>query len=118
MGSAVVAKCPCGVKTTIRIGCGFGGPKPAYFPCLCDKCRAVVRVDLADDPIRCPDCNSMEVVLCDESVMQEQYPEWIPGTWDTVRVFGKVFKVTSGNTRCPQCQQETLRFTKATLFWD
>ncbi len=47
MGSQVIANCECGVEVAIMIGRGmFNFETHCVFPCLCERCRAVVEVNL------------------------------------------------------------------------
>lgn len=56
MGTSVRASCECGMSDGFWIGCGFAGPSPSYFPCLCETCHKIVQVNVLAKRPRCPLC--------------------------------------------------------------
>jgi predicted RNA-binding Zn-ribbon protein involved in translation (DUF1610 family) len=108
MGSAVTAKCQCGVSSQILVGGGML-THTSYFPCLCECCRSVVQVNLLAKPWRCPRCKGRRVIPYDDPTLSES-GESIVTTWGS--------NLTDGKYRCPQCGQMTLHFEDAGLDWD
>lgn len=129
MGSQVLAKCQCGVDASIRIGGGMDDfDTVCYFPCLCERCRAVVQVNLLAKPERCPKCKSTKVIPYDDPSLTE--PEGrvdrstlglfsgAVGEWNAQEQLGRKLCLPEEHYRCPQCSQMTLRFTGTDFCWD
>jgi len=119
MGSEVLATCQCGLETSIQIGVGMAGPKPCFFPCLCERCRAVVEVDLLSKKLRCPKCKSTKVIPYDDPTLSEPAGRGAEvAEWNAQEELGRVLTLTDKNYRCPQCGQMTLRFASTGDYWD
>jgi Zn finger protein HypA/HybF involved in hydrogenase expression len=88
-----------------------------YFPCLCEDCRAVVEVNLFDQPARCPTCKS-EVVPYDDPTLSELPGEQTIASWNMDYELGRELELTDGTYRCPRCGQMTLQFMNTGLLWD
>lgn len=73
MGSEVIATCQCGVNTSIMVGGGmYNHMTTCYFPCLCERCRAVVQGNLLDKPNQCPQCKFTEAIPYDDPTLPER----------------------------------------------
>ena len=118
MGSEVIARCGCGVEASILIGSGFDKPRPCYFPCLCQRCHAVVEVDLLDGRMRCPQCKSAKVIPYDDLSLSDGFGGSAVAEWNNVQELGRDLKLTDGNYRCPRCSEMTLHFTDSDMCWD
>jgi len=118
MGSQIIARCDCGVEASILIGCGEGGPQPCYFPCLCDNCHGVVQVDLLEEQIRCPQCESTKVIPYDDPKLSMRSGRTTVTEWNMAEELGRKLKLSDGKYRCPRCNQMTLQFTDGRSNWD
>lgn len=127
MGSQVHATCHCGVDATIRVGGGMESfDTTCYFPCLCERCRAVVQVNLLAKPERCPKCKSTKVTPYDDPSLTEGridrstlgHFSGVVGEWNAHEKLGRKLCLPEETYRCPQCSQMTLRFTNTDMCWD
>src|SRR5438034_3606118 len=132
MGSAVTAKCQCGVDAHILIGGGMANHgTTCFFPCLCEGCRNLVQVNLLAKEIRCPECGSAKITPYDnpklsatprantlrkllrmfsvfKSPSSTNKGEHAVVEWNMEQQLGRTLKLTGGNYRCPKCQEMTL----------
>lgn len=119
MGSQVTAKCQCGVDASILVGGGmFDFMTTCYFPCLCERCRAVVQVNLLAKRKRCPQCKSTKVIPYDDPILSDGSGMRAVASWNMEDQLGRKLNLTDGNYRCPQCGQMTLHFADGGLCWD
>ena len=119
MGSQVSATCQCGLRATTLIGGGmFNFETMCCFPCLCERCRTVVEVNLLAKQRRCPQCNSKKVVPYDDPALCERAGDSEVASWNIPGPRGRELTLTNGNYRCPQCGQMTLRFINTGLCFD
>ena len=119
MGGIVVATCPCGTNGSIRIGSGMAGPRPCYFPCLCEHCFAVVEVDLLAKRKECPQCKSTKILPYDDPTLTENAGKGRELTsWDMEEYVGRNLILRDKNYKCPQCGQLSLRFAVDDAHWD
>jgi hypothetical protein len=126
MGSEVIATCQCGLNTNIMLGGGMNNHLTInYFPCLCDRCHAVVQVNILGKSMQCPQCKTASVIPYDDptlSVCREKPPI---AKWEQLlRWLGirkerpEQWKLTDGNFKCPQCGKMSLHFKDSGLLWD
>lgn len=127
MGSEVIATCQCGVNASILIGGGMETHETiCYFPCLCERCHAVVQVNLLDKRKRCPQCKTTKVIPYDDprlSMNLVKTPKsslftGAVGEWNAKEILGRDLSLPEKNYRCPQCGQMTLCFTDGDMCWD
>jgi DNA-directed RNA polymerase subunit RPC12/RpoP len=112
MGTEVMAHCECGLDTTIMIGAGFADfPYVCLFPASCGNCKQVVQANLAEDPVRCPECCSTELSSYDKPALSKG------DSTQTITRWGDHI-LTDGHYQCPACGDMTLRFTESGLLWD
>ena len=112
MGSQAFAYCACGMSATSLIG---GGRRDFHenclFPALCRDCDQVVAVNLLQTPLRCPNCESLEVTPYTDPSLAKGDGENHVITWGE-------HHLTDGHYQCPACGQFTLRFRLGGLHWD
>jgi len=119
MGSEVIATCQCGLNTSIMIGGGmFNFMTKCYFPCICERCHAVVPVNLLAKRKRCPQCRTTKVIPYDNPTLSDSQGQCIVANWDMEEELGRELKLTDANYRCPKCGQMTLHFEDSCLCWD
>jgi len=119
MGLKVIAKCKCGVETSILNGGGMLNFKTTcLFPCICENCHAVVQVNLLAKRKQCPKCKSTKVISYDDPTLSGRAGKCTVTSWNMQVQLGRELKLTNGNYRCPQCGQMTLRFADSGLLWD
>jgi hypothetical protein len=118
MGSEVTAKCRCGVDANMMIGGGMVNfMTTCYFPCLCDRCHAIVQVNLLAKRKRCPQCKSTKVIPYDDPTLSECTGKRTVVSWNMEEQLGRDLKLTNGKYQCPECGKMTLRFTECSQ-WD
>ena len=122
MGSKVSVACKCGLDTSILIGGGRDNHMTTcYFPCLCEQCHTVVEVNILDEPIRCPQCKTTEVISYEDPELLGRPGENTVVVDNPLGVVwlkpGRRLELTNGDYKCPQCGQMTLRFRMIGL-WD
>ena len=119
MGSEVVAQCECGLKATILIGGGMANfMNTCYFPCLCERCRMVVQVNLLAKRKQCPKCRMTKVTPYDEPRLVGRIGEDEIATWNMGEQLVRKLILTNGDYICPQCGKTTLHFADSGLCWD
>ena len=107
MGSIRQVACPCGFKTTVKIGGGMRDFRDnSIFPFYCEEC-GFVEVNITKDQLHCPKCNSTEV---------KQYG--IPPISDLPEIkWGSVhwgnYKAELKGHLCPVCKHKTMEFLSA-----
>jgi len=112
MGSQALAHCDCGLTATSLIGGGRSDfQENCWFPAACRGCNQVVEVNLLKPPLRCPDCNSLEVTSYTDPSLAKDDGERDLITWGQ-------HHLTNGHYQCPACGQFTLRFGRGGLLWD
>ena len=114
MGLEVTASCSCGtaeVKMAIGTGVQFSG---CYFPCLCEACRGLVRVDITEKSPRCPGCGSSDLVPYDDPKLTGSSGDVIVHC-STGGQVGRDLELTDGSYYCPSCGRTSLRFVAG---WD
>jgi len=118
MGSLVVARCECGLKTELHVGGGRNNYlTTCYFPCRCSSCRKVVQVNLLAKPPACPHCNSTAVLPYDQPELIGVKGEVNVVQWSMRRELGRDLLLTDGLYLCPGCGDMSLRFFAEGL-WD
>lgn len=115
MGIIVDAVCPCGFEEpSIFVGGGVGymgiNPNIDYYPCICNACHSVARINLKANEKRCPKCRSRKVTPYNDPRLSETKRQ----VTEEERYNSKTFE---GNYLCPKCNKMTLRFEDAGC-WD
>lgn len=119
MGASVTAECECGVKASILIGGGMANfMTTCYFPCLCERCHAIVQANVLGKPIRCPECQATDVTPYDDPRLVESAGPHIVAEWNIEAELGRPLSLTDGNYKCPRCGRMTLKFSDGDLLWD
>ncbi len=119
MGSAVVAKCSCGLKVAIPIGCGMkDAATTTLFPCLCIACHSIVPVNLQAPAQHCPKCQSRAVISYDDPRLLQSPGNKKLVDWKTQEKLGRELVLTDGNYLCPKCSTMSLQFQESGLRWD
>lgn len=119
MGTEVTATCECSVNVTIPIGGGMGNfGTRCYFPCLCEGCHDIVKVNLLATIKRCPKCRSKNLVPYDDPRLSDSPGQHTVAEWSMQDELGRDLRLTDGNYRCPKCGKLTLRFTDSGVVWD
>lgn len=119
MGSEVIVTCKCGLETYILIGGGATDfPLTCYFPCLCERCSNVVRVNLLSKKPRCPECESTKVIPYDETTLLGRAGKHTVAEWNMQEELGRELKLTDGKYKCPKCGKMTLGFADSGTRWD
>ncbi len=119
MGSQVIARCSCGLEKSILIGGGRTSfMTTCLFPCLCEGCHRIVRVNLLDKPMSCPECHAPDPIPYDDPRLSES-----PGSHHVVKLnkkdqLGRELVLTNGKYRCPKCEKMSLVFRDSLLRWD
>jgi len=122
MGSAVVAKCDCGIEDTILIGGGMMNFKTTcFFPCLCENCHGIVQVNLLSKTMKCPECGARGPIPYDDPQLSDSpglrnVAEWNMGNMEDR--LGRKLVLTDGKYRCPKCGNMSLSFSRGGLCWD
>lgn len=120
MGSAVTARCQCGVETDILIGGGMDNfMTTCYFPCLCESCQNVVQVNLLAKPIKCPECGAHDPIPYDDLQLLGTPGNREVAGWNVKEKLGRELVLTDGKYKCPKCGQMSLEFSNDLgLCWD
>ncbi len=119
MGSAVVAKCSCGLEVTVPTGGGImNWATTRYFPYLCIACHEVVRVNLLGETQRCPACKSPAILPYDDPRLCDSPGSSRVEGWNLQEKIGREVWLTDGAYLCPKCSNMSLHFLKSGLLWD
>ena len=118
MGGQVLAECDCGVHAEILIGCGMVAHHMCLFPCLCERCRRVVEVDLLAEQSKCPKCLSRRVIPYDDPALCEKTSAQCVFEWNVEQELGRRLILTDAKYRCPNCGGLSLRFSDTDLCLD
>jgi len=90
MGSSVEAVCECGVEEPIFVGGGMADCGSAcFFPCLCERCKSVVRVNLLAKRKRCPKCGTTRIIPYDAPQLSDGPGTEIITSWNTTEQLGR-----------------------------
>ena len=89
-----------------------------YFPCLCESCHNLVRVNLLAEKPECPDCGAANPVPYDDPRLMGTAGERVIAEWNMEERLGRRLILTDGSYICPKCEQMTLRFADGGLCWD
>ena len=112
MGSQVIAKCNCGLERTIAYGGGKSNfRRIQYFPCFCRDCKDVVQGNLKSWRLKCPNCNSRNVIpYNNKALIGTKGDEVIDQSFDNI--------ITNGTYMCPSCNEMNLKFQSGHEIWD
>jgi Zn finger protein HypA/HybF involved in hydrogenase expression len=88
-----------------------------YFPCLCEHCHSVVRINLLGKTKRCPKCRSPNTIPYNDPELSKSLGRHLVAEW-SIPELGRELKLTDGNYRCPRCRKMMLRFSDSGLCWD
>lgn len=107
MGSIRQVSCPCGFKSSVKVGGGMRDFRTnSTFPFYCEKC-GLVEVNVTKEPLHCPKCNSTEVKqygippISEPPIINRGALEW-----------GN-YKADLKGHLCPSCKQKTMEFLSA-----
>jgi len=89
-----------------------------YFPCLCERCRDIVQVNLISKKIRCPECKSTKIIPYDSPNLIGSPGEKIVAKWNPIKKGGRQLILTDGKYKCPKCEKMSLKFEKSGIRWD
>ena len=89
-----------------------------FFPCLCESCHSVVRVNLLSKSLRCPQCRARNPIPYDDPRLSESPGHHQVASWNMEDRLGKELVLTDGKYRCPQCGRMSLEFSDSGLCWD
>lgn len=122
MGSTVAAECPCGYqKPIIKIGGGLMSfTFLCCFPIHCSKCEDLVEGNVLEEPLTCPECESLDVKAYDHPELCKEEGNIRVATWllsrsDEPR---RDIFLTDGEYYCPHCKEYTLRFRPGGIMFD
>lgn len=127
MGSQVNAFCECGFRSSSLIGGGMHSfMTTCYFPCLCERCRDIVQVNLIPTKIlniitkkiRCPECRSTKIIPYDSPELTDSTGAINVVSWPPIKKKGRRLVLTDGKYKCPKCGEMSLQFTQGGLWWD
>ena len=127
MGSQVHAFCECGLYALISIGGGrYSFMTICYFPCLCERCRDIVQVNLIptkilnviSKKIRCPECKSTKIIPYDSPNLIGSPGEKIVARWNPIKKGDRQLILTDGKYKCPKCENMSLKFDESGICWD
>ena len=127
MGLQVRAFCECGLNAWISIGGGiYSFMTICYFPCLCERCRDIVQVNLIptkilnviSKKIRCSECKSTKIIPYDSPNLIDSPGEKIVARWNPIKKGGRQLILTDGKYKCPKCEKMSLKFEKSGIRWD
>lgn len=119
MGGQVIAQCPCGLRVAVLIGSGAADYATCcYGPALCERCRAVVQINVLETEPRCPQCGAAAPIPYDDPALCGAPGDVIVASWDAVGEGGWVVTLSDGQYLCPACGQATLTFADGGLLWD
>jgi ribosomal protein S27AE len=107
MGSIRKVSCPCGFKSSAKIGGGMRDFREySTFPFYCEKC-GLVDVNITKDELSCPKCNSTEV-------KQYGIP---PISEPPITKLGSIawgnYEAELKDHLCPSCGKNTMEFLSA-----
>ena len=107
MGSIRRVSCPCGFKSSVKVGGGMRDFREnSTFPFYCEKC-GLVDVNVTKDELHCPKCNSTEI---------KQYgipPISEPPIINRGSVSCGNYKADPKGHLCPYCIRKTMEFLSA-----
>jgi hypothetical protein len=97
-----------------------------YFPCLCERCRDIVQVNLIPTKIlniitkkiRCPECRSTKIIPYDSPELTDSTGAINVVSWPPIKKKGRRLVLTDGKYKCPKCGEMSLQFTQGGLWWD
>jgi RNA polymerase subunit RPABC4/transcription elongation factor Spt4 len=103
MGLSVIATCECGYSSgNIFIGYGMIHRDTVdYHPCLCRQCHEIIKGNMKQLPILCPQCGEEAVPYA-----RQQNP------------FGVWVLCQDQQHECPVCGKQTLTFGMGWYLWD
>lgn len=119
MGLRVIATCKCGYCAVADVGYGMLNPLTlCFFPCMCERCKNVVQVNILDVQPECPLCKSKNVTPYNDPKLSDGAGEEMVVLVNIPYMKCSNFVLTDGNYLCPKCQNVMLRFTKSDMVWD
>lgn len=120
MGNSVIAECKCGYNRIFLIGCGMMdfNKSTCYFPCLCEKCREIVRANVLSRYLKCPSCKTTEIIPYDDPKVIGKKGENRVVDWGVYKKLGRILRITDGEYYCPKCGENNLQFRDGGVFWD
>ena len=72
-----------------------------YFPCLCERCQAVVEVNLLAKQKRSPHCRTTKVIPYDNPALSEGEEGYIVADWNVEEQLGRELRLSNKNYKCP-----------------
>ena len=119
MGDSVIALCKCGYNRLFLIGCGMMDFKDTcYFPCLCEKCRKIVRANVLSHHLKCPSCKTTELIPYGDPKLIGKKGKKRVADWGVDKKLGRVLRITDGEYYCPKCGENNLKFRDSDVLWD
>ncbi len=112
MGSIVQAKCSeCGYNAMdLTIGGGMMNFTTfCGFPVCCNECHQVSSPNLLDDPIKCMECESTDVMPYDDARLRHGEGTRSVAGWH-LEELGRDLELTDAHYYCPACGSFTLNF--------
>jgi hypothetical protein len=104
MGSIRKVSCPCGFKSSVRIGGGMRDFREnSTFPFYCQTC-GLVELNVTKEELRCPKCNSTEANPYGIPPISE------PPIINRGSISWGNYQADLRDHLCPACKQKTMEF--------
>lgn len=110
VGIILLAKCECRYEETIRADRGkiVSGPT-CNVPAYCEKCKAVVSINMLKKKRKCPTCKNEVVIYNDPSL---NGAKTIKSALKWGMDLEEDFELPKSHNKCPKCGQMSLEFHK------
>jgi Zn finger protein HypA/HybF involved in hydrogenase expression len=111
MGNIRDARCPCGFRSSVKIGGGMADHREnSAFPFHCKTC-GLISVNVAKAERICPTCQSAEITQYGKE------PVSLPGPNGSAVQWGN-YKARAIDHLCPRCNQHTMAFDGPSIMFD
>jgi RNA polymerase subunit RPABC4/transcription elongation factor Spt4 len=111
MGNIRDARCPCGFRSSVKIGGGMVDHREnSAFPFHCKTC-GLISVNVAKEERICPTCQSSEITQYGKE------PVSLPGPHGSAVEWGN-YKARAIDHLCPRCNQHTMAFDGPSIMFD
>ena len=132
MGAIVNAECLCGFKKELLIGGGMlNFMTRCDFPCYCEKCLKIFKVNLFSNSLQCPVCKTdmlrydnrklhpLQREKTAKGTLLERYEKKFPPKPDIIFEWNfkdENLKLYDDNYLCPKCHKVSLKFIDSGSF--